>query len=358
MGGGPEDAIDLTSLLADGETDIDAAWAEAFYQRNYVYLPEGIWRASSLTLGANKWLLTDGAATVIQQKAGLPTGTRIINIIGSGARLAPGSAITLRGNIATDTGEHNHGVFIRGTGDISNIVVGDVVGEDIRGDVVYVGGLATARVDDVTVGDISGSNILRSVISVTGVETLDIGNIQAAGAVGYMMLNIEPDGAAQSCKSISVGEITGGRIGVIGQTAAHFVEAVTIASLDLGPSHTPNSAPPYSAFASVEGTGLWLRNCRDVAIGSYKARDFEDHAIKYVFNGGEMVGDNLAINSIDWANCNWNETTYNTQANILNTDTVTFGGGSAVLPVGAGKRLYAASLTGVDASNVTVSVAP
>ena len=341
--------------MAEGETDIDAAWEEAFYWSNYVYLPAGEWQASSLTLAANKWLLTDGAATIIQQKSGLAAGTRLIKITGSGARLAPGSAITLRGNIALDTGEQNHGIFIRGTADIADIVVGDVVAEDIRGDAIYVGGTASARVDNLTIGNVTGSNILRSVISVTGGESVDIGAIEAAGAVGYMMLNIEPDGSSQLCKSISVGDIIGGRVGVIGQTAANFVEFVTIASLNLDPAHTPNSDPPYSAFGNIEATGLWLRNCRTVTIGSHRSRDFADHAVKYVFNGGEMVGDDITISTIDWANCNWGETTYNTQANILNTDTVTFGGGAVALPAGAGKRLYAASLTGVDASNVTVS---
>ncbi len=357
MGGGPQDAIDLTNYLAEGETDIDAAWAEAFALRNYVRLPAGEWQASSLELSAGKVLLTDGASTIIQQKSGLAAGTRIVNITGSGAQLAPDSAITLRGNIATDTDEQHHGIYVRGTGNITGIVIGNVAGENIRGDVIYVGGLATATVTGVTIGDVTGANILRNIVTVTGADDVNVGDITALGAVGYMAFDIEPNENSQACKNISAQAIKGGRVGIVGQSAAGFVDLVQIDALDLDPAFSPNTTPPYSAFGFIEETGLWLRNCRNVTVGSYKARDFEDHAIKYVWNGGEMVGDDLTFSSIDWANCNFGEATYNTQAEILSTDTVTFGAGTVVLPVGAGKRLYAASLTGVDAAGVTVTTA-
>lgn len=357
MGGGPLDAIDLTDYLADGETDIDAAWAEAFALRNYVRLPTGVWEASSLELSAGKVLLTDGLGTVIQQKSGLAAGTRLIEITGSGAKLAPDSAITLRGNIATDTDEQQHGIYVRGAGNITGIVIGNVAGEDIRGDVIYVGGLATATVTDVTIGDVTGANILRNIVTVTGGASVGVGDITALGAVGYMAFDIEPNENSQACKDITAKSIKGGRVGIVGQSAAGFVERVTIDALDLDPAFSPNTTPPYSGFGYIEETGLWLRNCRNVTFGSYKARDFEDHAVKYVWNGGEMVGDDITFTSIDWANCNWGEATYNTQAEILSTDTVTFEGGTVVLPSGAGKRLYAASLTGVDAVGVTVTTA-
>ena len=303
-------------------------------------------------------LLTAGVNTVIQQKAGLAAGTRLIRITGSGARLAPDSAITLRGNIATDTDEQNHGIFVRGSGNIDDIVIGDAAGENIRGDVIYVGGLATATVNDLTIGNVTGSNILRNIVTVTGGHGISIPDIVATGAVGYMALDLEPNGNSQLIKSVTVGSVTGGRVGIVGLSAAQFVEQVTIGAIDLDPAHSPNTTPGYDPyFGYIEETGLWLRNCRNVTIGSYKARDFEDHAIKYVWNGGEMVGDDITFTSIDWANCNFGEATYNTQAEILGTDTVTFAGGTVVLPIGAGKRLYAASLTGVDAAGVTVTTA-
>lgn len=357
MGGGPQDAIDLTDYLAEGETDIDAAWAEAFALRNYVRLPAGEWQASSLNLGAGKVLLTDGFSTVIQQKSGLAEGTTLIRVTGSGAKLAPDSAITLRGNIATDTDEQHHGVIIRGAVGISDIVIGEVHGEDIRGDVIYVGGLATATVTDVTIGNVTGANILRNIVTVTGGQGIDISSIEATGAVGYMALCLEPNANSHLVKSVAVGSVIGGRAGIVGLSASQFVENVTVGSLDLNPAYSSNTTPEYSHFGDIEETGLWLRNCRTVTVGSYKARDFEDHAIKYSWNGGEMVGDDLTFTSIDWAGCNFGEATYNTQAQILNTDTVTFGAGTVVLPVGAGKRFYAASLTGVDAAGVTVTTA-
>lgn len=355
MGGGPQDAIDLTDYLAEGETDIDAAWAEAFALRNYVRLPAGEWQASSLTLGAGKVMLTDGFDTVIQQKPGLAAGTTLIRITGSGAKLAPDSAITLRGNIATDTDEQHHGVIIRGGGNIAGVVIGDVAGENIRGDVIYVGGLATATVTDVIIGNVTGSNILRNIVTLTGGQGITIGDIVPTGPVGYMVLDLEPNEDSQLIKHVTVASALGGRVGIVGLSAAQFVELVTIGPIDLNPAYSPNTTPPYSAFGYIEETGLWLRNCRNVTIGHYKARDFEDHAIKYVWNGGEMVGTDITINSIDWAGCNFGEATYNTQAEILGTDTVTFGGGTVVLPAVAGKRLYAASLAGVEATGVFVS---
>lgn len=323
---------------------------------DYVRLGAGTWQASSLDLGAGKVLLTAGASTIIQQKSGLAAGTRLINIKGSGAQVAPGSGFTLRGNIATDTGEQNHGIFVRGSGNITGIVIGNVAGEDIRGDVIYVGGLATATVTNVTIGNVTGSNVLRNIVTVTGGDDVHVGDITALGAVGYMAFDIEPNQNSQACKNISAQTIKSGRVGVVGQSAAGFVELVTIDALDLDPAFSPDTTPSYEPyFGYIEETGLWLRNCRSVTIGSYKARDFEDHAVKYVWNGGEMVGDDLVFTHIDWANCNFGEATYNTQAQILNTDTVTFAGGSVVLPAGAGKRFYAASLSGVDATGVTVT---
>jgi len=355
MGGGPQVARDITDFMAVGQTDIDAAWPLAFAASNCVRLPPGTWQASTLDLTAGQRLITDaGSTTIIQQKSGQGAGIRLINIKGSGVQLAPNSSITLRGNIATDTNEQNHGVLVRGSVGIGDILIGDVNGEDIRGDVVMVDGLATATVNGLSIGNVTGKNILRNIVTVTGGENIVILDIVSSGAIGYMALDLEPDGNSQVIKAVTVRSIKGGRVGIVGQSAAEFVEIVTIGSIDLNPAYTPNTTPPYFAFGYIEETGLWLRNCRNVIVGSYKARDFVDHAIKYVYNGGEMVGDDITITSIDWANCNFGEATYNTQAEILNTDTVTFGGGSVALPAGAGKRLYAASLTGVDATNVVV----
>lgn len=331
----------------DGGDDIDEAWAQAFANSDVVRLPAGVWRASSLELRAGKTLLTDGYSTVIHQKTGVATGTRLIRITGSRARLAPGGDISLRGNIATDTDEQNPAIFIRGSSDISDIVIGNVAGADIRGDVIYVGGLKTAGVSNVAIGRVTGANVLRNVISVTGGQHVSIDQV-GGSAVGYMTFDIEPNANSQLCKFIRVGSIRGGHVGVVGHSAADFVELVEIGFLDLAHGYATNTTPEYSPyFGYIEETGLWLSNCRGVSVGFYRARDFEDHAIKC---GGAMPA-SFRIGYVDWENCNFGEVTFNSMMEVTVAGRVVIDGGRVSLQEAEGKVFYTES----DMNTVSVS---
>lgn len=324
-----------------GVQDATTAVTSLLSAFDVVRIPAGTWLVEKIDIPAGKTILTDGIATIIQQRSDVEVGTRVVSITGSNVTLG---SCTIRGNIDTDTDEQNHAIFVRGASDISDIRIGDIVAENIRGDAIYVGGLSSAGVSGVTIGNVTANNVLRNAVSVTGGQHVMIGHI-GGGVLGFMALCIEPNGNSQLCRCIDVRSVKSGSVGIIGQSAAGFVELVRIGFLDLDPAHRSNSDPAYSAFQGGSGVGLWLRNCRGIHVGHYRARDFEKHAVAYVWNSGEMIGDSITFDYVDWENCNNDETTYNTQMQVLNTRRLTIMDGRVVLPEGAGKKLYSASET-------------
>ncbi len=171
-----------------------------------------------------------------------------------------------------------------------------------------------------------------------------------------MTCNIEPNSNSQLCKRISIGTVFGGASGFVGLSATDFLEYISVGQLVLNPVDGGNSTPGYSLNSTISRVGLWLRNCNSVSIKGYTARNFADHTIEYVYNGGELQGDNLVIDDVDWADCNTDEVVYNSQMEILNMKHVTLRRGIVELPPGVGKVLYTESASNtVDVSGVTVS---
>ncbi|RWN78080.1 MAG: hypothetical protein EOS02_09985 [Mesorhizobium sp.] len=289
-GGDKTGVVDQTSLI----TAMLANWDK-------IKVPAGICMAGSITLTAGKTLLTDGLKTVIQQKSGVAVGTRIINITGSNVTFG---GATLRGNIATDTDEQNFGLFIRAATDISNIVIGDIVGENIRGDVIYVGGLLTAKVTNLSIGNVTGNNVLRNVVSITGGEQISIGAI-SGNACGYYMFDVEPNANSQPCDLIDVQSIKGHCIGAIGlrAQAAKRIGRVRIGMLDLDPGHTADSTPAYGQRATVIPDAIALRNVEHVQVGMLKARDFSRSVGRVIFNAGEYGCGVIDVGILDIEDC-------------------------------------------------------
>ncbi len=341
-------------LYGQDGRDITQAVERAFAKTNDVLVPEGFWTASTIVLSNGRNLLTAGKNTIIQQTS-VPTGTPLINITGSNTTFASNSAVTLRGNIATATNEQDHAVFVRGSSNITNIGIGTIFAENIRGDGVYIGGLDTAAVTNVNIDNIEGTNIYRNVLTVTGVDGLIVKSIWGH-STGYMTFNVEPNPNSQLIKNVRVGSIRGGTSGIVGLSADDFVELVQINDIYSDRLITSNSVPNYPLNSSISRVSLWLRNCNNITIGQFFSRNFPDHAIEYVYNNGEIQGDNLNILKVDWANCNTDENVYNTQMEILNMQRVTLGSGNIVLPAGVGKSVYTESASNtVNVSGVVVS---
>jgi hypothetical protein len=311
-----------------GVADSTAAIQAAIDANPRVEIPAGTWLISAITIPANRTIRTAGLSTIFQQKAGTPTGTRILNVQGSNVEIGD---VTVRGNIATDTDEQQHGVFIRpASGEARNIRIGRVVGENIRGDAVYIGGTPTKLVYSVQIEAVYSDNVYRDAVSITGGEDIRIGSIVSV-RTGAMPIDIEPNaGSSQPCRNIHVGYIKGAMVGVIG-LGADVVSNVQIDFLDLDPAYQTNSAPAYPAYAESVKIGLILRSLRGLHVGHYRARNFVNHALKYVYAPGDVNGQNIVLGYVDWDQCSTTDATYNASALVGAVETFEIRGGTVTL---------------------------
>lgn len=297
-------------VVGDCSTNDTAAIAAAYAEAENVFFPKppgGCYSVDSITLGDNQALLTAGRGVAFKQRPG-NVGTRVINVAGSNVTLGD---MIIEGNIAVDTDEQNHGIFIRGSADISGISIGNITGKNIRGDVIYVGGLATAGVFDVRISSVFADNVLRNGISVIGGQGVTIGSVTGT-AVGFLMFDIEPNSNSQQTDSIRVDYIRGGAAGVIGYGSTVIAKNVYIGALDLDPTFQPNSTPAYANY-DLE-TGLLIRSTYGLRVGFFKASGFEGRAADYIYSAGDVDGQNIVFDRIDWSNCSTTDVVYNTYA--------------------------------------------
>jgi len=282
----------------DGVHDDTAAFHAAFRASRTLFVPAGTYLIDRLLLPAGTVLQTQGFGTVFRQRPGLLEDSRMLNIVGSNVRIGD---CTVAGNIASDTGEQRAGIFIQArsdTGDLSNIVIGNVYGSNLRGDVMFVGARHGRSVSDVTVGDVHGSNILRNVVSVVGGRNIDIGRITGS-RVGYMHLDIEPEDYSGPVVGCTVQSVRGGFVQVAGQSAQAYVDGVRIQLLDLTPSQ--ESVPPYPPGLK-RADALVVRNVRSLEIARLVASGFPGAAMRQVWNPGELPDQYVYIRQAQLSN--------------------------------------------------------
>lgn len=324
-----EASVDLRMLGARGDASADStAIAQAAIDAfDDVTIGRGIYLISTLKVGDRKRIRTDGSATVLRQIAGVPSGTPCLALAGSEIVL---DDLRLIGNIAIDTGEQNHGILIRGEGAIANIRIGNVIGEEIRGDVIIVAGVTGAEVRNVAIGDVRGRNILRNAVSITGGENIALGHVEA-DACGLYTIDLEPNPNSQPIRAVSVGSVRGASIGLVGLNARQFVETVDIGFLDLDPGHTKDSIPSYGYRENTIKFGIHARNVRDLRVRNFRARNIGHQPFFYIYNAGELLGDDITFERIDIADCDMGEAVYNTLFQCAGVRRIVIGGGSAIL---------------------------
>jgi hypothetical protein len=295
----------------DGSRDDTRAFVRALAAAKTVIVPKGNYALSQISIPANRNIQTAGFDTILQQIPGRAIGTPLIRITGSNVSLG---GFIGKGNIQTDSGEWMNIVQISAdatTGSLSNISIGDVIGKDVRGDVLYLSALPGYSLSQITSGTITGDNVYRNVVSIvgTGVEGGNIRINRVDGQrVGLFHLDIEPESRTTPATGIVIGEVYGRNVGVNGQAADAFVDMVEIGSLDLSPAYSAGSSPDYPMTQYVRPHGLLVRNTKSMTVSSLSAQGFDGQAIKYI--DSDLDSMLLSIDSCTISDCAQTDDTY------------------------------------------------
>lgn len=323
-----------------GSTSNDtAAFAAIAAQYLEFYVPEGTFNVDLIELDREGHTMhTAGMATVIQQRSGTAAGTRLINISASKVTLG---TCRVKGNISTDTGEQHHGVYVNSTTqDISDITIGDIYGENLRGDVLYLGGSSGYKVTGVRHGRITGRNILRNVESIVdGVSEVDGSAVITEDSTGYATLDIEPDNDASH--DIRIGLVKGAVLQVAPPNSADAAYNIDIGVVDLDPAFATNSTPTYGGYDVSDA--VRLRNIAGLHIGILRMRNHVGLGIDYIYNLGELRGKNITIGTLVTSNLGGSESTYNAVINAVDIANMTIGRADCDLISGSKSIAYGSS---------------
>lgn len=291
----------------DGGSDSTTAFTNAHASNLSVYYPAGTWNIDTIIITrAGTRVRTDDFGTVLHQRSGTVSGTHIMEI---GASNVSVGSMYLSGNIATDTGEQNHAVLVKGAADFSNIRIGDLYGKNIRGDVLYIGGLLTAKVFDVQVGAVFGDNVLRNVVTVAGGQDINVTAAVSIGAVGYCVFDVEPNSNNQYCDNITCGYIRGLQCSVAGGIA-YPIGYVEFARMDLDPAYQVNTTPAYTPFTGLKYQALALRNFKSFKTRHMKVTNHDYAMIRHITNIGDYAADLVDIEYIEGVNNSVIDPTY------------------------------------------------
>lgn len=302
--------VRMAGAKFDGTTDDTAAHVAALAAVDEIKWPVGTTVISSLTIVAGKRIRTAGFSTIVQQKSGQAVGTRLLVVTGSNVEIG---GLKIIGNISTDTDEQQHGIFVRANstnGSIENVIIGDVIGKNIRGDVVYVGHTSnTYPLKNVRIGNVICDNVYRNGVSVVGGDGIEIASVTGT-QVGFCHLDVEPNAGGGTATNVRCGYVKGRLLGVNSQTAADYCDQIQIDIADLSPSHAAQSSPSYAVGAAIND-GLLLRNVKRMKIGLLKIEGFNRCAAFITYNAGELGVEDLQIDSLYIRNCSITDTTYN-----------------------------------------------
>jgi hypothetical protein len=267
-----------------GVIESTTAFTNAMTASSLVYVPSGTYLIDQINItqdGMN--LFTAGMSVTIQQKnVASRYDQPIINIKASNVSLGD---MTFIGNIATDTGEFNHCIQIYDNSgllsEIRNITLGNYYATNIRGDVLYVGGLTATPIYNVNVISLDGDNIYRSICSVTGGHGVRIQQI-LGNRVGYRNIDFESNVGSQSTDDCWVGYIRGGCVQLASDDANTRVGSIQIDQMDLDTAFMP-APTPYGVFTNPAGP--------DIAVLCSRFNFFKIGSLK--INGFGAIGINL-----------------------------------------------------------------
>jgi hypothetical protein len=276
--------------VGDGVTDDTAAITAALAASRAVYVPAGTYLVSQIAIDTeNTQILTAGMSVTFKQVS-VPDQIDNPIILISASNVAIGDC-QFEGNIATDGGEWNHCIQISGTdAEIRNITLGNYYATDIRGDVLYVGGITASPVYDVNVASLDGDNIYRSICSVTGGQGVRIQQIYG-NRVGYRNVDFETNSGSQKIDDCWVGFVRGGCVQLASDDASLRIGSIQIDQLDLDNAFMP-APTPYASWTNPNGPDIAILTSRFdyLKLGSVRINDFGAIGINLGDVSGEAKG--------------------------------------------------------------------
>jgi hypothetical protein len=288
-----------------GVADSTAAFTAALAASTLVYIPAGTYLVTQIDITQDgTQIITDGFETVIQQKSasGGNYDLQIIRVMASDVIIGD---IKFIGNIATDTGEFNHCIYVyENSGslpEIRNITLGSYYATDIRGDVLYVGGTAGTPVYNVNVISLDGDNIYRSICSITGGQGVRINQIYG-NRVGYRNIDFESNVGSQRVDDCWVGIIRGGMFQLASDDAALRVGSIQIDQLDLDSAFMPPPTPlPPFTNPTAPDIAVIASRFEYLKIGSIKINSYAAVGLNFGNIGVEDKG-RVSIDYIEASN--------------------------------------------------------
>lgn len=320
------------------ETNHEAAFIAAHAANEVIYAPAGTWNVDHFVIETDgRRFRTDGFATIVKQRLG-NLNRRTIEVCASNITI---DDIKVEGNIATATGEQQAGVFVSGNNpngtnaNIQNIRLGNIWGENIRGDVLEIAAPAGFTTTGVTFGVVRGTNVYRNVVSIVGASYITGVGITTDGGCGYETFDIEPNVGGTPSTDITIGWIRGGNVQCAPPSAGTLAQRIRIGSADLNPAYQPNSTPGYSeggsSYAVQIRNAVNLRNTIGFSIGYLKMRNHSHFGLQYIYNGGETRGRNIHIGYLDASGVGASEVTINALLEVANIETLTIDDGEVSL---------------------------
>ncbi|WP_137864275.1 MULTISPECIES: hypothetical protein [unclassified Sphingomonas] len=311
---GEQAAILSGNSTYDCTADIHAARDAVNGSGKVLLFPGGTYYVSEVVFsGENYTIATSG--TSFQQKPGL-TGDGaphpIIAFTAESQNIRLGD-LNVRGNIATDLGESSHGIMVASA---KSITIGNIFGEDLRGDVLYTYGRTTSEAEvqrDLVTGIVRGKNVYRCIVALAGGDATIAGIVQE-GAVGYRDLDVEPNtGGAYQPVRVDIGFLRGSVVQITSADPQIINESVRIEHLDLDGTRIANSSVPYPNHGGVNSYALSINNIDTVAIGKLKLRNYASYPVYLAaLPGYPSLWREIRIGTLDFENCSTEDTTYKT----------------------------------------------
>ena len=301
-------AIQAGASNYDATSDIRRAVAAVNRTGKTLRFPAGTYLVGEIAFFGHDYAVQTTGVT-FRQRSGLTGDGKVHAIITfpQGAANIRLGDVRLIGNISSDRDEFSHGIAVISA---KNITIGNVYGENIRGDVLYTYGRTSSEAEyqrNLVTGIVRGKNIYRCIVAMAGGEARIAGVLQD-GAVGYRDLDIEPNlgGAYQPVQAI-VGFVQGSTVQVTSADEEITNAGVTIGTLDLDGDRIANSRPNYPVHPGRNAFALALNNIDTVKIGTLRLRNYDGHPVQL---GARWKS--ISIDTLDFAQSDTVDRTYKT----------------------------------------------